>query len=176
MPGGLERNFESWLQRKVEVLKAEGILRSKLLNLGRSFSVVSGSDEEVSQPATQHSATADARNTDPPGHEMKTTHQSEWSSFVGSEPHPRKADSIHGTVPATSSDSSSGTWSFNSTVSDHGRFTKRSTNPLVMAQQQRPDVRNPQPPDGTSAESWDQAPSPSSPTLQSDYYKFVWQV
>ena len=54
----LGAGFESWLDRKIEVLKAEGILRSKFRDLKRSWSVVS--EDEHSLPT--HTRTQTSRN------------------------------------------------------------------------------------------------------------------
>ena len=52
----LGAGFESWLDRKIEVLKAEGILRSKFRDLKRSWSVVSEDEHSLPTHTRMHSS------------------------------------------------------------------------------------------------------------------------
>ena len=53
----LGSSFESWLDRKIEVLKAEGILRSKFNNLKRHWSVVSEDEHSANQSQSRSTDT-----------------------------------------------------------------------------------------------------------------------
>ena len=59
----LGTQFETWLDRKIEVLKAEGILRSKFNDLKKSWSVVS--DDHSSQPTPTEAHRKNNRHFDP---------------------------------------------------------------------------------------------------------------
>ena len=113
--------FETWLERKIEVLKAEGILRSKLLNLSTRLTLVSEETEndEAVPPITHNHL--------------------QYSTL--------------------------------SRINQRHSFTEMNYFP-----EYRDDPRSPEVPQTGSPEETNFEDSPLDSTLNSDYYKFVWQV